>query len=66
VSSTFALYVRIPAELHERLEAYLNESTSWRRKGSKQTAVIGALNSFLPPLPVKAKAPKSTKKGRAK
>lgn len=59
---TMALYVRIPAELHERLMAKASEGQSWKRRGAIQRLVIGALEAALS-APVAAKP---ARKGKSK
>lgn len=57
---TMALYVRIPAELHERLMAKASEGKTWKHRGAIQRLVIGALEAALPA------AAKPAKKGKSK
>jgi len=60
--NTTALYVRIPAELHERVREAANHGERWRRKGALQAFVIAALEAAAPA--PNAPAIKTTKKGK--
>ena len=58
---TVALYVRIPADLNERLRTAADEQRGYRSKGALQAFVVRALEAALPAKTETTK--KTTKKG---
>lgn len=66
--ATVALYVRIPADLSERLRAVTTEGRSYTRKGDLQRFVVDVLTKALPVVEEKPakKAKKPAKKAKKK